>query len=82
MVGIIVVLVIPSFVLLFRLAQSGRLGQTLEAGAASRGGSAGRGGPTGGGRPRHAGMLVAVVMALVTAREIQRLRGPAGGHNR
>ncbi len=55
-VGIIVVLVIPSFVLLFRLAQSGRLGQTLGAGAASRGGSAGRGGPTGGGRPQACGV--------------------------
>ncbi len=75
-VGIIVVLVIPSFVLLFRLAQSGQLGQTLEGGAAPRGGSAG------GGRPGHPGLLVAVVMALVAVRELQRMRGPSAGHSR
>ena len=87
-VGIIVVVVIPSFVLLFRLATSGQLGQTLEGGAASRGGSASRGGPAGrwgsadGWPRRHAGLLVAVVMALVAARELQRLRGPSARHSR
>ena len=81
-VGIIVVVVIPSFVLLFRLANSGPRGQPLEGGAASRGGPAGRGGLAGGGRRRHAGLLVAVVMALVAARELQRMRGPSAGHSR
>ncbi len=85
-VAIIVVLVVPSFALLFRLAQSGRLGQTLEGtpggGAAGRGGAAARGGAAGGGRPRHRGLLVAIVMALVAVREVQRMRRASAGHGR
>jgi cytochrome bd ubiquinol oxidase subunit II len=79
-VGIIVVLVIPSFVLLFRLATSGRLGQTLTSpagggpGVGPGGGSSRGGGAAGGGQPRPSGLLVAVVMALVAARGIRRRR--------
>jgi cytochrome d ubiquinol oxidase subunit II len=70
-VGLIIVLVVPSFVLLFRLASSGRLGQTLadtavvtSAGMRSRASE----------EPRHRGLLIAIVMALVAVRGVRRRR--------
>jgi hypothetical protein len=63
--------VVPSFVLLFRLASSGRLGQTLadtavvtSAGMRSRASE----------EPRHRGLLIAIVMALVAVRGVRRRR--------
>jgi cytochrome d ubiquinol oxidase subunit II len=80
-VGIIVVLVAPSFALLFRLASSGRLGQTLAGPAAAAAGPPPEGAAPAG-QPRHRGLLVAIVMALVAAREIQRRRGGSAGRGR
>jgi cytochrome bd ubiquinol oxidase subunit II len=85
--GLIIVLVVPSFVLLFRLASSGRLGQTLAdpgvvtsggraSGGRASGGRASGGRASGGGEPRHRGLLVAVVMALVAVRGVRRRRKP------
>jgi hypothetical protein len=65
--GAIVVLVAPSFALLFWLARAGRLGET-EAPAA-------RGGADGSGEQvRVSGLATVAVMALVAAEGIRRLR--------
>lgn len=83
-VGIIVVLVIPSFAVLFRLAQSGRLGEAevtseslLARGDQRPGSPAGRPSPGGTAvipQPRHLGLAAAIVVAVVAAEEIRRLR--------
>jgi cytochrome d ubiquinol oxidase subunit II len=74
-VAIIVVLVVPSFVLLFRLATGGRLGQTMVDVSTVPAGGEGRDG----GQARRSPLLVGVVMALVVARGIQRRRSGSGG---
>jgi cytochrome d ubiquinol oxidase subunit II len=70
--GAIVVLVAPSFVLLFWLARAGRLGETEAPGA--------RAGADGSGEQvRVSGLATAAVMALVAAEGIRRLRAARRG---
>ena len=71
-VGVIAVTVVPSFVLLFRLAQSGRLGGPEAAAASLPAGSPPPGDDSH--PPRPGRLLSAVVLALVAVREVQRLR--------
>ena len=81
-VGIIVVLVVPSFAVLFRLAQSGRLGEaeatsaSLLAGGTGRPETAGRspGGSAVMPPTRHLGLATAVVVGMVTVKELRQLR--------
>jgi cytochrome d ubiquinol oxidase subunit II len=79
-VGIIVVLVVPSFAVLFRLARSGRLGEaaTTSQSMLSRGGRPETAGPPGGPQVtppvRHSGLATAVVVGMVTVRELRQLR--------
>jgi cytochrome d ubiquinol oxidase subunit II len=88
-VGVIAVLVAPSFALLFRLAQAGRLGGAEATGApataggapagaggapAGAGGSGGAGPPAARELPRPSGLAAAAVLLMVAAEGIRRLR--------
>jgi hypothetical protein len=74
-VGIIVVLVVPSFVMLFRLAQSGRLGQVeaTPAGPLAHGDRRSRAQALSSqGRPSR--LAIAVVVAIIVAEGLRRRR--------
>jgi cytochrome d ubiquinol oxidase subunit II len=91
-VGIIVVLVIPSFAVLFRLAQSGRLGEAevtseslLARGDRPPGSPAGL--PSPGETaviqpPRPSRLTAAIVVAMVAVEKLRRLRHASAGRSR
>jgi cytochrome bd ubiquinol oxidase subunit II len=76
-VGVIVLLVVPSFAWLFQLARSERLGGESRLASAPAGGTGimpGGGRPEPGSRREHAGLATAAVLALVAVREFGRRR--------
>jgi cytochrome d ubiquinol oxidase subunit II len=83
-VGIIVVLVAPSFAILFRLAQRGQLGEPGETSASNVSEGDRRAGTVADStlpdstsarqQPRHLRLLAAAVMAVVAVRQVRRLR--------
>jgi cytochrome d ubiquinol oxidase subunit II len=74
-VGLIVILVVPSFVLLFRLAQSGRLAEAEEASGPNpaRGAHRAERSPQSG-QPWYTRVAAGAFLAVATARAVQRRR--------